>query len=74
MSESSKKAANVGRGHTGNEAPNPSFNFRTHLVGQDGTDAEVTSKPNYVAENSRSNTPDSIRRRGRFGAGYGSTG
>lgn len=74
MSESSKKIGNVGRGHTGNENPNPLFNFRTNLVGQDGTDYEVISKPNYVAENTRASTPDSIRRRGRFGGGYGSTG
>lgn len=74
MSESSKKATKVGRGHTGNEDPNPSHNFRTNLVGQDGTDAEVISKKNYVAENSRASEPDSIRRRGRFGGGYRSTG
>ena len=60
-------------GYQGGDTKNRPRVFRIHLVGQDSNSANVTSKINAVHEVVRAETPDAIRRRGRFGGGYNST-
>ena len=67
MSESSKRAAAVGGGYNGKTGNmgNPFSYITGGLLGQDGTGFSVDGKgkQNFIAENIRTETSDTLKRR-----------